>query len=165
MRRTPILILALGMAAASLPAHAAGEHAFGRIAGHYDAIHDLLVADSTDGVRPEARAIARIARDLSADFSAAGAGVAPTDAAEVRGLLDEVSARAEAVAGSSGLEATRSALAELTKPLVRWHRLVEGARPVVAYCPMVKRAWLQEEGAIANPYDPSMLRCGEVVQR
>jgi hypothetical protein len=56
-------------------------------------------------------------------------------------------------------------MAELTKPLVRWHALLEGSRPVVAYCPMVKKAWLQPDGAIGNPYAPSMLGCGEVVQR
>ena len=38
-------------------------------------------------------------------------------------------------------------------------------RPVVVYCPMEKKAWLQPDEAIGNPYVPSMLRCGEVVQR
>jgi hypothetical protein len=30
---------------------------------------------------------------------------------------------------------------------------------------MEKKAWLQPDEAIGNPYDPTMLRCGEVVQR
>lgn len=33
------------------------------------------------------------------------------------------------------------------------------------YCPMVDEAWLSSEEEIANPYDPSMLRCGEVIDR
>ena len=57
-------------------------------------------------------------------------------------------------------------LAELTKPLVRWHELIEGPRPVVAYCPMYKRSWLQPSGdlEIGNPYG-GMPRCGEIVSR
>ena len=47
----------------------------------------------------------------------------------------------------------------------RWHELVEGGKPVVAYCPMVEMAWLQPDEPIGNPYAPYMLRCGEVVQR
>ena len=32
----------------------------------------------------------------------------------------------------------------------------------LAYCPMVKAYWLQRGEQIANPYDPSMLRCGRI---
>lgn len=40
-------------------------------------------------------------------------------------------------------------------PGVRYHQ----------YCPMVDEIWLSNEEEIANPYDPSMLRCGEVIER
>ncbi len=40
-------------------------------------------------------------------------------------------------------------------PGVRYHQ----------YCPMVDEIWLSSEEEIANPYDPSMLRCGEVIER
>jgi len=83
----------------------------------------------------------------------------------VRPLLPEISEKATRVASASDLASVRGELAELTKPLVRWHELVEGSRPVVAYCPMEKKAWLQPDEAIGNPYAPYMLRCGEVVQR
>ncbi len=33
------------------------------------------------------------------------------------------------------------------------------------YCPMVDEDWLSSEEEIANPYDPDMLRCGEVIER
>ena len=50
-------------------------------------------------------------------------------------------------------------------PILFNHGLIEGDRPVVAYCPMEKKAWLQPYEPIGNPYAPYMLRCGEVVQR
>ena len=40
-------------------------------------------------------------------------------------------------------------------PGVRYHQ----------YCPMVDEVWLSSEEEIANPYDPDMLRCGEVIER
>ncbi len=85
--------------------------------------------------------------------------------ATVKALLPEIENRATSGRRSSDLESVRNEMAELTKPLVRWHGLVEGSKPVVAYCPMVKKAWLQPDEAIGNPYAPYMLRCGEVVQR
>ena len=69
------------------------------------------------------------------------------------------------LAAAKDLDDARNALASLTKPLSRWQKLVNGPRPVVVYCPMEKKAWLQPDGPIGNPYAPSMLRCGEVVQR
>ena len=80
-------------------------------------------------------------------------------------MLPHIENRALEVAAAGDLEDVRIELAELTKPLVRWHELVEGSPTVVAYCSMVKKAWLQPDEAIGNPYAPQMLRCGEVVQR
>ena len=138
---------------------------FPSVAAHYEAIRQALIEDSTDGVAGHAAAIAASARELRLDFNAAAAGVAAANAETVRALLPEIEERASRVATAGTLEMTRAELAELTKPLVRWHELVEGARPVVAYCSMEKRAWLQPEGPIGNPYAPFMLRCREVVQR
>ena len=40
---------------------------------------------------------------------------------------------------------------------------VGGDKPVVAYCSMEKKSWLQPKGAITNPYvDAAMRACGEV---
>ena len=105
------------------------------------------------------------AASLTADFSPSAAAVSSDDAAAVRALLPEISNLAMKVAAAADLDTVRNEVAEMTKPLVRWHELIEGPRPVVAYCPMVKKAWIQPDEAIGNPYAPYMLRCGEVVQR
>jgi hypothetical protein len=39
-------------------------------------------------------------------------------------------------------------------------------RPIVVYCSMEKKSWLQPEGQISNPYvDASMRKCGEIKQQ
>ena len=156
------LVFATLLAAGATTAEAT---VFDRTFNDYEAIRQALIDDSTEGVAEHARGIASAAADLAEEFSPETAGVAPNDADAVRALVDEVEARARTLAEADGLAEVRQAFASLTQPLVRWHRLVQGPKPVVAYCPMEKKAWLQPDEAIGNPYDPSMLRCGEVVQR
>ena len=165
MHRTTAAILLAALALLTAPAAVAADHAFAKIATQYEEIRQALLSDSTDGIREHALAIQFTASRLSRAFTADAAGVAEKDADAVRALLPEITERAGALAAADGLAAARTQLAELTKPLVRYHALVQGPRPVVAYCPMEKKSWLQPDEAIGNPYAPSMLRCGEVVQR
>ncbi len=144
---------------------AAEETAFVSIVSDYEAIRQVLIDNSTKGIADRARSIASTARSLAADFSLSAAAVSSDDGDAVRALLPKIADLALRVAAASDLETVRIEVAELTKPLVRWHELIEGPRPVVAYCPMIKKAWLQPDEAIGNPYAPHMLRCGEVVQR
>jgi hypothetical protein len=155
--------LALAVCAAA-PTRAA-DTVFANISDHYEAVRLVLIEDSTSMVSANAEAIGRLAGNLAKAFSPMAAGVSEADVDVVKALLPEIEARAADLAAAPDLAAVRDAFAELTKPLVRYHQLVEGARPVVAYCPMEKKAWLQPDEPIGNPYDPSMLRCGEVVQR
>ena len=75
-------------------------------------------------------------------------------------------AAADALAGGPGLADARNAFYDLSKGLVRWREGVQSARPVVAYCPRVKKAWLQPDGPIGNPYGgKAMPRCGSIVER
>ena len=143
----------------------AEDTAFDEVFSRYEVMRQALIEDTTDGVAEHATEIAAIARDLRADLSPPRAGIDAADARTLEDLLPQIQARADSVAAAGSLEETRERLAELTKPLVRWHELVEGPRPVVAYCSMVKKAWLQPDEPIGNPYAPYMLGCGEVVQR
>jgi len=162
-----IVQLVIMAALSTAPAMTAGggTSAFDDISGHYEAIRQALMNDSTEDVATHARAIRDVAAALQSEFSAADAGVSADASQKARDLLPEVEQRAGDLATANGLSDVRTAFAELTKPLVQWHGMVEGQRPVVAYCPMVKRPWLQPDEAIGNPYAPSMLRCGEVVAR
>jgi len=69
-------------------------------------------------------------------------------------------------AGAHDLAATRTAFGELSKPMVRYREMVSGDRPMVVYCPMAKKPWLQPKGEIGNPYfGQSMATCGTIVSK
>ena len=164
MSKVTVMTVLLTVGAAIAVA-AVEDTAFVEISQHYEAIRLALIKESTDSVAEHSAAIQNTARTLKANFSAEAAGVAAADAATVQDLLPEIIDRSGAVAAAKDLRSLRSAFAELTKPLARYHALVLGDRPVVAYCPMEKKAWLQPDEPIGNPYAPNMLRCGEVVAR
>ncbi len=163
--RIGIIFALVLVAVLPIAVDAAEQNVFDAVFGDYEAIRQALIEDSTDGIAPHAEAIAAAVAALAEDFSAAAAGVSQDNSATVNALLPEIRAKAEKLSAADGLADTRQDFAALTQPLVRWQKLVEGPRPVVAYCPMEKKAWLQPDEAIGNPYAPSMLRCGEVVQR
>jgi len=165
---TPIATVTVFLAASFGPgarAVSAADGAFDIIASHYSRIHEALVDGSLTGVSDRATAIARTADEALADLRATRLQIPADDLSTVRELLPEVVDRARVLAEAEDLDGARAATAALTQPLVRWQRLVEGPKPVVAYCPMHRRAWLQHDGPVENPYDPTMLRCGTIVQR
>lgn len=165
MNRTLAFMVVMALAIAALAVAAGGTTAFNEISKHYEAVRQALMKDSTAGVADQARAIRDAAAALREDFTAERAGVSADSAETTRSLLPEVEKRAGDLAAAAGLDEVRLAFAELTKPLVRWQALVTGDRPMVVYCPMEKKSWLQPDEPIGNPYATSMPRCGEVVAR
>jgi len=160
---TLFALLATGAPAA--PA-AATTRPVDAVLARYEAVRTKLAADTVDGVRDDARTLVEALERLSSDFSAEAAGVSPERADDARTALPTLLEAARGLAAADGLAATRDAFYALTKPLVRYRELLEGPRPVVAYCPMADRSWLQPEGPIGNPYyGASMLRCGQVVSK
>jgi hypothetical protein len=149
----------------TLAVAAGGTTTFSEISEHYEAIRQALMKDATDGVADHARAIRDAAAALREDFTAERAGVSADNAETARALLPDVEKLAGNLAAANGLTDVRAAFAELTKPLVRWQALVIGKRPIVVYCPMEKKSWLQPDEPIGNPYATAMPRCGEIVAR
>lgn len=143
---------------------AATDTAFDQILEHYEAVRQALSADRMAGVADAGREIGQILDHLESDWSAERAGVVADKADEARAVLPALQTAADQLAEADDLDAARDAFYALSKPLVRFRKAAAGERPVVAYCPMVKRSWLQPEGEIGNPYHgPEMHRCGEVV--
>jgi hypothetical protein len=71
---------------------------------------------------------------------------------------------AEKLGAAKSLEAARAAFGDLSDAIIK---LAGGKSPGgdvhVAYCPMVKKSWLQKGETISNPYyGKSMLTCGEI---
>jgi hypothetical protein len=77
-------------------------------------------------------------------------------------------AAATEVGGAADLNAARAAFGRLSDALVKF---AEGSHPPlgadlnVAYCPMVKKSWVQKGTPIVNPYGGKQMRsCGEIVK-
>lgn len=163
---TPYLLLffaAMLLAPATFAAD--GEStAFDQVIEHYEAARLALINDTTDGIAEHGKEIRTLLDQLSSKWSPAAAGVGADMAEDIRGLLPDLSEAATALSTATSIEAARDAFYDLSKPLVRWRKAADGDKPVVAYCSMAKRSWLQPEGELGNPYyGQSMLRCGEVV--
>jgi Protein of unknown function (DUF3347) len=158
-----VLTLAGGLA---VVASAAETSAFATIAGHYETIRQALLHDGITGVAPHARAIAEEVAALEQRFDTGTAGVAGEQAGACQQLLPEIAAAAKKLADAKDLAAARAAFAALSEPMVRYREMVSGERPIVVYCPMEKKSWLQPAGDIGNPYlGQEMASCGEVVSR
>jgi hypothetical protein len=76
---------------------------------------------------------------------------------------EAIAAKADALSAAKDVASARSAFAALSDEVIRFRASGAGDRPIVVYCSMEKKSWLQPKGAIANPYvAPTMRTCGEV---
>ena len=74
-----------------------------------------------------------------------------------------IAAKAADLEKAADLKNARVAFAALSDEVITYRATVGGEKPVVAYCSMEKKSWLQPKGAITNPYvDAGMRACGEV---
>ena len=117
------------------------------IVGSYLEIQAQLAIDRIDGIKAPAAAIAARAEALG-DGGAAMAKAA------------------KAMAASTDIKVAREAFAALSDAVIAAAR-AEGWKDLgdtrLAFCPMVKRSWLQKGEKIRNPYFGStMLECGEL---
>jgi hypothetical protein len=112
----------------------------------YLKIHDALADDRLDAVQQNAGAIATAAASL-------GAAAAPIDTAAVQ------------LASAGDLNAARDRYGVLSDAIVAYMKGSKIAPPDgvrTAYCPMVRRPWLQKGDTIANPYfGKAMSTCGD----
>ena len=113
------------------------------------AIQESLARDSMDGVREMAAALREAAANIGAP--AAAIGTAAADLAAETTLAD-----------------ARTAFGKVTDALIAYLHAERAAPPDgirIGYCPMVRKSWLQKNGAVANPYFGSrMLTCGELTE-
>lgn len=117
----------------------------------YEDVRQALLHDTSDGVAEKAVKIRDVAKEHAADD----------------GLLAKISDAAGKLAEASDLDNAREAFYEISKLMVQYRSKAGGdGLPVVVYCSMAKKSWLQPEGEIGNPYyGQSMARCGEVVEK
>jgi hypothetical protein len=142
----------LSLAAAPHTPHAASTMATDFVAdvvGPYLAIQTALTKDDLEPVAAAARSLQRNAERLGGDGKALVEAAAKTSSAR-------------------SLEAARVAFGDLSSALIAYadttKQPVEGK--IIAFCPMVKKSWVQADGAIANPYyGKAMLTCGNSTRK
>jgi hypothetical protein len=120
------------------------------IVGSYLEIQGRLAVDKVDGIKPAARAIG----EQGARMGAEGAAIVKA---------------AKSVEDAADLKTAREAFGPLSDAVIA-AGTAEGWKDLpdlrVAYCPMVKKSWLQKDDAIKNPYYGSgMLNCGEIKKK
>ncbi len=119
--------------------------------GDYLFIQNALAGDTTDGISARAESMRKASLKLG-------------QSAELNKILPDLVRSAEELAKASGLEEARAAFGSLSDSMIAYRGLVAGGESLVAYCPMVKKSWLQDGKTISNPYyGSSMLRCGSIV--
>ena len=133
---------------AQQPAAAASPEALRGVVKSYLEIQDHLAADRFEDVKGPART-------LSSQAAAMGKPGA------------ELAKAATALAGAADLKAARDAFGPLSDAVIARVK-ADGSKEVtadlrLAYCPMVRKSWLQREEQVRNPYYGSkMLTCGEL---
>ena len=134
---------------------------------HYEAVREALVNDTLEGTLPHLQAITNGLAKLRDTFDADAAGVetaSQDQAVELLGKMHLAATTLTQASESTDLATSREAFYELTKPLVQYRELMTGNKPLVAYCPMAKKSWLQDDDKIGNPYaGQAMATCGSVV--
>ena len=122
------------------------------------------MADSIDGVMNHATALKEKASSLHQNLTAEPAGVSAHDLEDCGTALGDIETAAMKLAEASDLEAAREEFFVLTKPMAKYRKMTGGETTIVAYCPMVQKAWIQPDREIGNPYmGQKMPTCGEVV--
>ena len=128
-----VVMLCSAPAAAELPA---------TITSPYLKLQVALAGDSVDGIFENASAMAEEAVALGGD-------------------ADAIVVAAKAIAVAEDIASAREAFGSLSDALIHYSELAGLGELKVAYCPMVDKSWVQEEGPIANPfYGAMMLTCG-----
>jgi membrane fusion protein, copper/silver efflux system len=120
------------------------------IVGSYLEIQGRLAADKVEGIKPAARAIGEQASRMGTE----GAAIVKA---------------AKALEAAADLKTVREAFGGLSDAVIA-AGTAEGWKDIpdlrVAYCPMIRRSWIQKDDAIRNPYyGAGMLTCGEIKKK
>jgi hypothetical protein len=134
--------MSMTIAVFSVVAGGAAAEMSPKIAAPYLHIQVTLANDSLDGVSDAAAAIA----DEAGKLGDAGVVMAAT---------------ANAVGAAPDIDKARAAFGPLSDAVIKYANDFGLGELKVAFCPMARKSWIQEDGVIANPfYGSEMLTCG-----
>ncbi len=164
-RSLGFILLAVGLPIGLSSGILAGESStFERMTRHYEDIRQALLHDSAEGVAVAARHIEHLLQTLEADSGEKAAGIRSGSENDLRALLPSLQIATSSLIEAATIADAREAFGALSKAMVQYRQLVPEPGPVVAFCSMAQKVWLQPKGEIGNPYyGQSMARCGEIV--
>jgi hypothetical protein len=141
---TRAVILVVTLLAATAVAHA-GDPVLAML-DPYFRIQTQLTADTIDGLKDDAAAIAKEAQALGEEGKS-------------------ISAAADSLGAAPTLAAARTAFGELSEAVIAYAERTKvnpGADVNTMYCPMMKKSWMQKGEQVRNPYyGKAMPDCGE----
>ena len=142
----PMLLAFVTLTGVSLQA----SDAMKAIVGSYLEIQGRLAVDKLEGIKPAAAAIGEQGTRMGAEGTA-------------------IVKAAKAMEESADLKSAREAFGALSDAVIA-AGTAEGWKDIpdlrVAYCPMIKKSWLQKDDVIKNPYyGASMSTCGEIKKK
>jgi hypothetical protein len=159
-----LLVAGLLMIPGLMTAEEADPSPYLEMSSHYEAIRLALLGDSLNSVDMHAKAIHQQAKKLAEQTSPAKVGEAESGAIDIGVALKEIESATAGLAAAGDLVTAREDFFALTKPMARYRKHVGADGTVVVYCSMEKKAWIQPEGEIGNPYlGQEMPKCGEIV--
>jgi hypothetical protein len=128
------------------------------VLAEYFKITENLASDKTDGVADSAKKIESLSGNLSASF------VTGEHASHYNSISKNIAEGAKKMALAKEIVSMRTALVDLSKPMVMWASLSKPSGINVVYCSMNPGSWLQKGSKIRNPYYGSkMLSCGQII--
>ena len=161
--RKLVILCSLAISLAWGTSFATPSATFESISGHYEAVRQALLYDNVEGVAGHAGKIEKLAA-VAIDAESGDAAVCSDPAGTCDEFMPEIQQAASRLQSAESLEDSREAFGELSRALVKYRQEIDGPKPVVAYCSMAQKVWLQPKGEIGNPYyGQSMATCGEIV--
>jgi uncharacterized protein DUF3347 len=124
-------------------------------------------ARAADVPAPLLDAYLKVQTDLAGDdlkAAVADAKVVSAEAAKAGQTAEKIRTSADKLAGAAKIDAAREAFGELSDAFIQFAGgKSPGGDVRMAYCPMVKKSWLQRGEKIQNPYfGKEMIGCGEI---
>lgn len=110
---------------------------FQRMLSNYESIRQALLHDK---VAEAASQIRKLSQVLAADATE-----------EFLTLLPAIRDASDPLSEATTISDARETLGELSEAMVQYQRLVKDPVTVVAFCPMVRKTWIQPISEIGNP--------------
>ena len=159
MLRIILLVVTFAAGGNALAGTAKFDKGMTPILSQYLKIQSALASDKLTGVKNASGKIIALAKKLDPS------SLTGEHAGHYKDIPKNLIRQAAEIRQSGSIDAAREHFKKLSQPMAMWAGMSKPKGVKVAYCPMAKASWLQEDSGIKNPYyGKKMLSCGEFVK-